>query len=134
MAQIIVFTNEDGNLLIFRPTGEVDIEIVKSKDTPSHSIIVDESALPQEDSDFFNALQMIDGVISINLTKAKELTKERLRMERDPLLSAQDVLFQRALETGAETTAIVAEKQRLRNITNLVDQCTTTDELRALKC
>ena len=112
----------------------MDIEIVKSKDTPSHSIIVDESALPQEDSDFFNALQMIDGVISINLTKAKELTKERLRMERDPLLSAQDVLFQRALETGAETTAIVAEKQRLRNITNLVDQCTTTDELRALKC
>ena len=133
MAQIIVFTNEDGNLLICRPTGEVDIEIVKSKDTPSHSIIVDESALPQEDSDFFNALQMIDGVISINLTKAKELTKERLRMERDPLLSAQDVLFQRALETGADTTAIVAEKQRLRDITNLVDPCTTTAELRALK-
>lgn len=72
-------------------------------------------------------------MIIINLDKAKAITKDRLRAERAPLLTTQDVLFQRALETGADTTAIVAEKQRLRDITNLVDPCTTTDELRALK-
>jgi hypothetical protein len=48
------------------------------------------------------------------------------------LLAVQDVLFQRALETGADTSAIVAEKQRLRDVTNAVDVCTTTAELRAL--
>jgi len=58
---------------------------------------------------------------------------ERLRNERIPLLAAQDVAFQRALESGADTTAIVAEKQRLRDITNLVDSCNTLDELSALK-
>ena len=73
-------------------------------------------------------------MITINLDKAKEITKARLRVEREPLLQAQDVLFQRALETGADTTAIVAEKQRLRDITNLVDGCTTTEELRGLSC
>ena len=73
-------------------------------------------------------------MIVIDLDKAKALTKDRLRAERTPLLAAQDVLFQRALESGSDTTAIVAEKQRLRDITNLVDACTTTDELKALSC
>jgi hypothetical protein len=72
-------------------------------------------------------------MITINLTKAKAITKERLREERTPLLQAQDVAFQRALESGADTTAIVAEKQRLRDITTLADQATTLDELKTLK-
>jgi len=72
-------------------------------------------------------------MITINMNKAKEITKARLRLERKPLLEAQDVAFQRATETGADTSAIVAEKQRLRDITKLVDSATTTDELKALK-
>lgn len=73
-------------------------------------------------------------MITVDLEKAKSITKDRLRAERAPLLAAQDVLFQRALESGSDTTAIVAEKQRLRDITNQVDACTTTDELKALSC
>jgi hypothetical protein len=72
-------------------------------------------------------------MITINLDKAKAITKDRLRAERTSLLQAQDVAFQRALEEGADTTAIVAEKQRLRDITQLVDQATSTEELKALK-
>jgi hypothetical protein len=70
-------------------------------------------------------------MITINFDKAVEITKQRLRAERTPLLQAQDVAFQRALEEGADTTAIVAEKQRLRDITNFT--ATTLDELKALK-
>jgi hypothetical protein len=72
-------------------------------------------------------------MITINIDKAKEITKARLRIEREPLLAAQDVAFQRALESGADTTAIVAEKQRLRDITKTVDTLTTLDELKILK-
>ena len=68
--------------------------------------------------------------VNINITKAKEITKDRLRAERKPLLEAQDVAFQRALETGADTTAIVAEKQRLRDLTDQVNSMTTVDELK----
>jgi hypothetical protein len=56
-------------------------------------------------------------MITINIDKAKDITKQRLRAEREPLLAAQDVAFQRALESNADTTAIVVEKQRLRDIT-----------------
>ncbi len=71
-------------------------------------------------------------MIKINLDKAKAITKDRLRAERTPLLQAQDVAFQRALESGADTTAIVAEKQRLRDITKLADQATTLEQLKQL--
>ena len=72
-------------------------------------------------------------MIVVNIDKAKAITKDRLRSERTPLLQAQDVAFQRALETGADTAAIVAEKQRLRDITKLADEATTLDELKAIE-
>jgi len=70
--------------------------------------------------------------IIIDINKAKDITKDRLRQEREPLLLAQDVAFQRALELNADTSAIVVEKQRLRDITKLVDIANTVEELKAL--
>ena len=72
--------------------------------------------------------------IQINIDKAKDIAKNKLREERKPLLEKLDVEFQRALETGADTTAIVAEKQRLRDITLTVDSMTTVDELKGASC
>ena len=72
----------------------------------------------------------MDKGIVTDITKAKIITKEKLRADRKPLLEAEDVKFQRALETGADTTDIVAEKQRLRDITNDVDAMTTEAQLK----
>ena len=69
--------------------------------------------------------------ISININKAKDITKDRLRAERKPLLESLDVQFQRALETGADTTDIVAKKQALRDAPSAVDNMTTVEELKA---
>jgi len=71
--------------------------------------------------------------MQINFSKAQDITKERLRVDRKPLLEAQDVAYMRAQEAGDDTTAIVAEKQRLRDITNQVDTATTLDELTAME-
>ena len=71
-------------------------------------------------------------MIRINFAKAQEITKERLRRERQPLLEKQDILFMRAVETSADKSAIVAEKQRLRDVTKLADQATSLDELKAI--
>jgi hypothetical protein len=68
--------------------------------------------------------------ITIDINKAKVITKDRLREERKPLLDAQDILFNRALETSEDTSAIVAEKNRLRDITKQVDGMKTLDELK----
>ena len=71
-------------------------------------------------------------MITVNLSKAKEITKDRLRIERKPLLETQDILFMKAQEAGTSTTDIVTEKNRLRDVTKLADSATTTDELKAL--
>ena len=69
--------------------------------------------------------------INVDITKAKVITKDRLRVDRTPLLAAQDILFMKAQEASSDTTAIVTEKQRLRDITNQVDAMTTTTQLKA---
>ena len=69
----------------------------------------------------------------INMAKAREIHKEKIRVARKPLLEALDIEFQKALETGASTTDIIAKKQALRDapadsgITSAAD----TDALKA---
>jgi len=68
--------------------------------------------------------------MQVNFSKAQDITKDRLRVDRTPLLEAQDVLFMRAQEAGDDTSAIVTEKNRLRDITEQVDSMTTLDQLK----
>ena len=133
MAQVIIYSNSTGNVSVCIPTGELAIEAVLVKDCPAGAMIVDDATLPQADNDFFDAWELNGSTVSVNLDKAKTITKVRLRAEREPLLQAQDVLFQRALESNGDTSAIVAEKQRLRDITALADSATTLEGLRAIK-
>ncbi len=134
MTQAIIFTNDNGGVATCIPTGEISIDAVMEKDVPKGkgARIVNIADLPR-DNDFYDAWEMDATSVTVNLAKAKEITKKRLRAEREPLLAAQDVAFQRALESGADTTAIVVEKQRLRDITGLVDAVTTLEGLRAIK-
>ena len=71
--------------------------------------------------------------ITVDINKAKVITKDRLRADRKPLLEEQDILFMKAQEAGSDTSAIVTEKQRLRDITKQVDSMTTTNELKTAK-
>jgi hypothetical protein len=133
MTQVIIYTNSTGGVSVCYPTGDLPIEEVQSKDTPAGSIIVNNDTLPNEHNEFFDAWELSGSTVSVSMVKAKELTKTRLRIEREPLLAAQDVAFQRALESNADTSAIVAEKQRLRDITKLADAADSLDALKALK-
>ena len=76
----------------------------------------------------------MDMGIKIDIAKAKDITKDKLREKRKPLLEKLDVDFIKAQETGADTSAIVTEKQRLRDITLTVDSMTTVDELKGASC
>ena len=72
-------------------------------------------------------------MININMNKARDIHREKVREARNPLLAAKDVEFQRALETGADTSAIVAEKQALRDApaSAAIEAATNSDELKA---
>ena len=70
-------------------------------------------------------------LIKINQDKAIEITKEKIRAIREPMFAKLDVEFQMALEKGTDTSSIVAEKQRLRDLTDLAND-KTPDELLAI--
>ena len=66
-------------------------------------------------------------IIKIDMAKAREIHKANIREARTPKLAELDVQFQRALETGASTTDIVAKKQALRDAPAAVDSLVITE-------
>lgn len=71
-------------------------------------------------------------MINVNMTKARDIHRDKVREARNPKLAAKDIEFQRALESGADTTAIVAAKQALRDAPSAaaIEAATTPDELK----
>jgi len=65
-------------------------------------------------------------MIKINLDKAKEIQKDKIRQVRKPLLEKLDVDFVRALELGGDTASITTQKQALRDVTNIVTEAEIT--------
>ena len=54
-------------------------------------------------------------IIKIDMAKAREIHKNNIRNARKPLLESLDIEFQKALETSADTSAIVSKKNALRD-------------------
>ncbi len=67
------------------------------------------------------------------MAKAKEIHKTNIRVARAPKLAELDVEFQKALETSADTSAIVAKKQALRDAPadSGIDAATNEADLKA---
>jgi hypothetical protein len=144
----IVYTQADGSTAILSPapqaqvakvlpavagmTAQEYVEFIRDRDAPKDALnvsIVPASRIP-EDRHFRNALKHD---LTHDINRCVEITKERLRAERAPLLAEQDTLFLKALEAGKPTDPVVIEKQRLRDITTLPKPTMTLDELKALK-
>ena len=70
--------------------------------------------------------------IKIDITKSKNIWKDKIRLARKPKLEELDVEFVRAQETGADTSAIVAKKKELRDFPAQVDSKTTLDEIKSV--
>ena len=70
--------------------------------------------------------------LSVDMSVAKELHKNRIRSAREPKLQSLDIDFQRALETSESTTEIVAKKKALRDAPNVdtITNASTTEDLR----
>jgi hypothetical protein len=70
--------------------------------------------------------------ITIDITKAKDIWKDKIRVARKSALEKLDVDFMRANEASADTSSIVTDKQTLRDLPSQVDTATTTDEIKAV--
>ena len=142
----IIFTRPDGGLSVVTPAintfGEVegfteaDAEQRAWNKLPADAINprwADASEVPA-DRAFRNAWEDT-GKIGVNMPKAREIHKDKLRQIRTPLLAALDVEYQRADEQGDAVlkAQIAAKKQTLRDVTKrpAITAAKTPDELKA---
>lgn len=140
----IVFENVDGTIGIIIPAPKARFESeteddfldrIAEKDVPQglDYYIVDADELP-EDRAFREAWVVDGGAIDIDLDKAKDAWKEKLRQDRAPLLEALDIDFMRAVENSdtVKQNQVKDQKQVLRDITNLVDAAETLEDIKAI--
>ena len=75
------------------------------------------------------------GVISVDMAPAKDIWRDKIRQARIEPLIALDTSYMKALETGADTTQIIADKQALRDAPSHadIDAATTPEELSAVQ-
>jgi hypothetical protein len=69
--------------------------------------------------------------IIVDIDKAKDITKDRLREERKPELEKLDIQMLRNFSNQELLIAIESKKQILRDVTKQVDTMTTVEELKA---
>ena len=67
-------------------------------------------------------------IIKTDMAVAKEIHKTNIRNARVDKLAALDIEFQKAQETSADTTTIVAKKQALRDAPDAVGIATAVTE------
>ena len=91
------------------------------------------TATVPSDRHFRGAWSLSGSVISEDMTKAKEIFKDKIREVRAPLLEAKDVELMKALEAGTSTTAIATAKDALRDAPagSAISSASTIAELKA---
>ncbi len=70
-------------------------------------------------------------VISVDMVVARDLWRDKIREARVKPLELLDTAFMKALETGSDTTQIIADKQALRDAPALasIEAAATPEEL-----
>ena len=92
--------------------------MVKSYITDMDGKTVDSSSVTKpSDRHFRGAWKLSGSTISEDMTKAKEIFKDKIRTVRQPLLDAEDVVYMKALEASDSSAqaASVAKKKKLRD-------------------
>lgn len=114
----IVYTNSDGTIAIIHPIGSIANGLKAIPAGISTYTVVEDSIIPSDRTFRSSWVQVGTGTtatVSEDMAKAREIHKTNIRTAREPLLTALDVEFQKAQETSAGITTIVAKKQALRD-------------------
>ena len=115
----IIYTNDNGNMVVVTPVStELTVDEIAAKDVPAgKSYTILEDAQVPTDRSFRDAWALSDGSIQVDMTKAKDLMRDKIREVRKNLLAAEDVTFMRAVETADADAqaASAARKQALRD-------------------
>jgi len=129
MTQVIIYENENGNVSVCIPTGELSVEHVLTRDCPEGAIIIDADNLPQGEDDFFDAWRLVDEIVSVDLIAAKTIA-----MNRFNLLAAEEA-GKRNQNTSIGIDNAVSDADFIANLTAkraAIASATSTAELRQI--
>lgn len=92
MSKVYVYTNENGGVSVTIPAPEVlefmSHEEIMAKDCPDHAIIIDAADLPQGEDEYFNAWELVNGVVVVNQAK-KQAMIDAKQAEIDAKVAAE---------------------------------------------
>ncbi|MET0653661.1 MAG: hypothetical protein ABWY63_14215 [Hyphomicrobiaceae bacterium] len=86
-------------------------------ETPTGTIDASKTTLPESGRKFRDAWRLEGQVIAVDMDKAREIAREQIRREREPIFHSLDVQYQRTTETRGDESGIIAKKQALRDAT-----------------
>ena len=131
-----LYVADNGHLVTTTPADQcpLTLEEIKAKDVPTDRTVytVNTADLPKDYS-FRDAWTYDGSSFGIDMAKARDKHRKRIRLVRTDLLAALDIEFQRALETGSDTASIVSKKQALRDAPadSAIEAAKTDTELKA---
>ena len=125
----IIFTDDDNKVIQLHPSPEYisqfdsedqAIAAIIAKDIPENkrasAIVIDKSQVPNRK--FRDAWKQESSSVVEDMTKARAIHLDRIRVYRNAELVKEDIAFQRALEadSASDKAGVIAKKETLRNL------------------
>jgi len=87
------------------------------------------------DRTFRGAWSFNGDAVEVDMAAARDIWRDKIRAARAPKLEKLDTAYMKALETNADTTQIIADKQALRDAPADagIDAATTPDALKLVQ-
>jgi len=134
MQKVIIFKNEFGGVSVCHPSGELPIEQVQIDHTPTGSVIVNYDSLPWNHNIFFDAWELEDKRVNINLSKAKNISHNIRRAARTEELKPFDDIIMKQIpgnDAAAAETARASIREKYSIMQVAIDSATTVDEIKS---
>ena len=137
MSKVIIYNQENGIMAVCVPAENcgLTIEEIAAKDCPEGARIIENTDLDSLDNEFRNAWSCdADMNPTIDMEKARDVWRDKIRIARKPKLAELDIQYMRAQEAGEDTSAIVATKNKLRDFPAKpeITSATTVEELKVI--
>ena len=138
---VLVHMTADGRCAVTYPAKGYSLDaVIESLRRPGHNDRIPDGVEPVQmdaadvlpEPHYRGARKLEGEKVVHDMTRAREIHRNRIRSTRAGLMNDLDTQFMRALETGSDTKDIVAEKQRLRDAPAHpdIDKAQTVDDLK----
>jgi hypothetical protein len=140
--KIVLYKNSDDTVsIIYSTPGISDSKLLSFVPVGLSSLLIEDTDLPTEDMTRFMSVLTADfdsptqPNIRIDLTKAKELVKNDIRQYRQSKFAINDLAIRDAMlaDDKEQLATAIKERDRLRNLPNIVNRARSLEDLKSLK-